>query len=120
MAFIHRHKQRKLCIRISCCPYLHQLHEVLKVLLLINGQLAVVVDDAVVLHFAVTADAQGVIPRIVGAFPHQEQTRLWGVEKPLGLFSSNLAMKPAGEKPGKMGKKDQKKEGIQKQREITS
>lgn len=37
-------------------PHLNQLHQVLKVLLLINGELAIVVDDAVVLHFPITAD----------------------------------------------------------------
>ncbi len=48
-------------------PHLNQLHEVFKVHLLINGQLAVMVDDAVVLHLAIAADAQGVITGIVGA-----------------------------------------------------
>lgn len=77
-------------------PHLNQLHEVLKVLLLIDGELAVVVDDAVVLHLPVTADTEGVIARIVGAFPHQEQTRLWGVQEPLGLLARYLPMKPPG------------------------
>lgn len=54
----------------STISHLYQLHEVLKVLLLINGEFAVVVDDAVVLHLAVTANAQGIITGIVGAFPH--------------------------------------------------
>lgn len=76
--------------------HLNQLHKVLKVLLLIDGELAVVVDDAVVLHLPITADTQGVISRIVGAFPHQEQARLWRVQEPLGLLTSYLPMKPAG------------------------
>lgn len=78
----------------STVSHLHQLHEVLKVLLLVDGELAVVVDDAIVLHFAVTADAQGIIARIVGALPHQEQTCLWRVKQPLGLLPSYLPMKP--------------------------
>lgn len=79
----------------SVVPHLNQLHEVLKILLLVNGELAIVVDDAVVFHLAVAADAQRVIARIVGALPHQEQARLWRVEEPFGLLSSYLAMKPA-------------------------
>lgn len=76
-------------------PHLHQLHEVLEILLLVDGELAVVVYDAVVLHLAVAADAQGVVAGIVGALPYQEQARLWRVEEPLGLLSSYLPMKPA-------------------------
>lgn len=57
---------------LSILPHLHQLHEVLKILFLVDGEFAIVVDDAVVLHLAITADTQGVISRIVGAFPHQE------------------------------------------------
>lgn len=79
----------------SAVPHLNQLHEVLKVLLLVNGELAVVVDDAVVLHLAVAADAQGVIAGVVGALPHQEQARLRRVEEPLGLLPCYLPMKPA-------------------------
>lgn len=79
----------------STVSHLHQLHEVLKVLLLVDCKLAVVVDDAVVLHFAIAADAQGIITGIVGALPHQEQTRLWRVEQPFSLLPSYLSMKPA-------------------------
>lgn len=77
-------------------PHLHQLHEILKELLLINGEFAVVIDDAVVLHLAVAADTQGVISRIVGALPDQEQARLRRVEETLCLFAGYLPMKPAG------------------------
>lgn len=96
--------------------HLNQLHEVLKVLLFVNGELAVVVDDAIVLHLAVAADAQGVITGIVGALTHQEQARLRRVEEPLGLLPSYLPMKPAtgmedlkdkrGEKDGKSKTKE--------------
>lgn len=53
------------------------------------------VDDAVVLHLSVAADAQGVVAGVVGALPHQEQARLWRVEQPLGLLPSYLPVKPA-------------------------
>lgn len=55
------------------------------------------VDDAVVLHLAVTADTQGVVSRIVGALAHQEQARLWRVQEPLGLLSGDLPVEPPGE-----------------------
>ena len=84
-------------------PHLHQLHEVLKVLLLVDGELAVVVDDAVVLHLAVAADAQGVVAGVVGALPYQEQTCLRRVEEPLSLLPSYLPMKPAGGREEKEG-----------------
>lgn len=81
----------------AAAPHLHQLHQVLKVLLLVDGELAVVVDDAVVLHLPVTAHTQGVVSRVVGALPHQEQARLRGVQEPLRLLSSDLPMEPPGE-----------------------
>lgn len=97
----------------STVSHLHQLHEVLEVLLLINGELAVVVDDAIVLHFAVAADAQGIITRIVGALPHKEQTCLWGVEQPLCLLPSYLPMKPATRREERQKMKVRKgKEGV--------
>lgn len=55
------------------------------------------VDDTVVLHLAVAADAQGVISRIVGALPHQEQARLRGVQEPLRLLSGYFPVKPPAE-----------------------
>lgn len=88
--------QRTRGKRECALAHLNQLHEILKVLLLVDGELAVVIDDAVVLHLPITADTQGVISRIVGAFPHQEQARLWRVQEPLGLLASDLPMKPAG------------------------
>lgn len=95
-------RTQERCLNI---PHLNQLHEVLKVLLFVDGELPVVVDDAVVLHLAVAADAQGVIPGIVGALPHQEQARLRRVEEPLGLLPSYLPVKPPTrrEKYGRWG-----------------
>lgn len=87
MIFLHRAR--------GASPHLNQLHEVLEVLLLVDGELAVVVDDAVVLHFAVAADAQRVVAGVVGALPHQEQARLRGVEEPLGLLPGDLPVEPA-------------------------
>lgn len=89
----------------STVSHLHQLHEVLKVLFLVDGELAIVVDDAIVFHFAVAADAQGIITGIVGALPHQEQTRLWRVKQPLRLLPRDLPMKPT------TGKEERKNEG---------
>ena len=80
--------------------HLHQLHEVLKVDLFIDAELAGVVHDAVVLHLAVTAHAQRVVPGVVGALPHQEQTRLWWAQEPLCLLPRDLAMEPAAGRPG--------------------
>lgn len=80
--------------------HLNQLHEVLKVLLLVDGELAVVVDDAVVFHLAVAAHTQSVVPGIVGALPHQEQARLRWVEEPLGLLARDFPMEPAAETDG--------------------
>lgn len=100
----------------SAVPHLNQLHEVLKVLLLVDGELAVVVDDAIVLHLAIAADAQGVIARIVGAFPHQEQARLWRVEEPLRLLPSYLPVKPATRREDRQKMKDRRQTGTQKVR----
>lgn len=80
--------------------HLHQLHEVLKVHLFIDAELAGVVHNAVVLHLAVTAHAQRVVPRVVGALPHQEQARLWWAQEPLCLFPRDLAVEPAAGRPG--------------------
>lgn len=76
-------------------PHLHELHEVFEVLLLIDGQFAVVVDDAVMLYLAVAADTQGVVSRVVGALTHQEEARLWGVKQSLGLLACDLSMEPS-------------------------
>lgn len=62
------------------------------------------VDDAVVLHLAVAADAQGVIAGIVGALPHQEQARLRRIQEPFGLLPSYLPMKPSTKKKQKRDK----------------
>lgn len=59
------------------------------------------VDDAVVFHLAVAADAQGVVAGVVGALPHQEQARLRRVEEPLGLLPSYLPVKPSEKKTGR-------------------
>lgn len=75
-------------------PHLHQLHEVFEVDLLVDAQLAGGVDDAVVLHLPLAADAQRVVPGVVGALPHQKQPRLGGVQQPLRLLPSDLPMKP--------------------------
>lgn len=80
---------------IKSIPHLHELHEVIKILLLINGQFAVVVDNAVMLHLAVTADTQGVVTRVVGALPHQEEARFRGIEEPFCLLTRDLSMKPS-------------------------
>lgn len=53
------------------------------------------VDDAVVLHLAVTTDTQGVVARVVGALTHQEEACLWGVKQPLGLLACDLSMEPS-------------------------
>ena len=79
--------------------HLHQLHEVLKVHLFIDAELAGVVHDAVVLHLAITAHAQRVVPGGVGALPHQEQACLWWAQEPLCLFPRDLAMEPAAGRP---------------------
>ncbi len=76
-------------------PYLNQLHEVFKVPLIIDSELAVVVDDAVVLHLAIAAHTQGVVAGEVGALSHQEQARFWRVKQPLCLVPRYLPMKPS-------------------------
>lgn len=67
------------------------------------------VDDAVVLHLAIAANAQGVVARVVGAFPHQEQPRLRRVEEPLGLLPSYLPVKPAGGREERQRGEDKRK-----------
>lgn len=54
------------------------------------------VDDAVVLHFAVAAHTQGVVAGEVGALAHQEQARLRGGEQALGLVPRDLPVEPSG------------------------
>lgn len=76
--------------------YLHQLHEVFKEGLFVDCELAVMVDDAVVLHLSVTADTQRVIAGKVGALAHQEQACFRRVEQTLRLIPCYLPMKPPG------------------------
>lgn len=76
--------------------YLDQLHEVIKVPLVIDTQLAVGVDDAVVLHFTVAAHTQGVVAGKVGALSHQEQAGFRRVKQQLCLIPRDLPMKPSG------------------------
>ena len=52
------------------------------------------------LHLAVAAHAQRVVPGVVGAFPHQEQACLWWAQEPLCLLPRDLAMEPAAGRPG--------------------
>lgn len=75
---------------------LNQLHEVFKVHLFIDRELAVVVDDAVVLHLAIAAYTQGVVAGEVGALSHQEQARFRRVKQLLRLIPRYLPMKPSG------------------------
>lgn len=77
-------------------PYLYKLHEVFKKDFFVDGELAIVVDDAIVLHLTVAAHTQSVVAGEVGALPHQEQACLRGVEQPLRLIPSYLPMKPSG------------------------
>lgn len=78
---------------MSC---LNQLHEVFKEPLVIDGELAVGVDDAVVLHLAVAAHTQGVVAGEVGALSNQIQARFMRGKQQLGLISRYLPMKPSG------------------------
>lgn len=75
--------------------YLNQLHEVFTEQLIINRELAVVVDDAVVLHLAIAAYAQSVVPGEVGALSHQEHAFFRGVKQPLCLIPCYLPMEPS-------------------------
>ena len=78
-----------------CIPYFHQLHEIFKVLFHVDGELAVLVDDVVVLHLALTAHTQRVVPGEVGALSYQEQPCLrWG-QQLLRLLSTDLPMEPS-------------------------
>lgn len=83
-------------IKTTTGANLNQLHEVLEVGLFVDGELAIVVHDAVVLHFAVAAHTQGVVAGEVGALPHQEQARFRGRQQALGLVSRDLAVEPPG------------------------
>lgn len=76
--------------------HLNQLHEVFKVHLIINCELAVVVDDTVVLHLAITAHTQGVVTGEVGALSHQVQAGFRRVKQLLCLVPRYLPMKPSG------------------------
>ena len=74
--------------------HLNQLHEVFKVHLVINCELAVVVDDTIVLHLAIAAHTQGVVTGEVGALSHQVQAGFRGVKQLLCLVPRYLPMKP--------------------------
>lgn len=86
--------------------YLHQLHEVFKEHLFVNRELAVVVDDAVVLHLSFTADTQCVVAGKVGALAHQEQACFRRVQQMLRPIPRYLSMEPSG----------RRRTGIQRQR----
>lgn len=76
--------------------YLNQLHEVFKEPLVIDGEFAAGVDDAVVLHLAFAAHTQSVVAGEVGALSHQEQAGFMRVKQLLGLVPRYLPMKPSG------------------------
>lgn len=76
--------------------YLYQLHQIFKEALFIDSELAIFVDDAVVLHLAVAAHTEGVVTREVGTFSYQKQACLWWVKQLLCLIPSYLPMKPSG------------------------
>lgn len=86
---------------LLCDFHLDKLHEVLEVHLLIDGELPVVVDDAIVLHFALRAHTECVVSGVVGALTHQEQPRLRRVKQSLGLFTCYLTVEPSEENRAK-------------------
>lgn len=89
--------------------YLHQLHEVFKEGLLVDGELAVMVDDAVVLHLSLAADTQRVIAGKVGALAHQEQACFRRVEQALRLIPRYLPVKPSGKEKNRRATENSQK-----------
>lgn len=82
--------------------YLNQVHEVLKVVLLVDGEPAVVVDDVVVLHLAVAAHTQRVVTGEIGALSHQEQAGFWRVKQAHRLIPCDFPMEPSVRNEGRV------------------
>jgi len=74
------------------------LPQILKVLLIIDGQLVLQVLDPVVLHLGLEANAERVVAGEVGGLAHQEQSILAGLQQVLRLVPRYAAMEPAREK----------------------
>ena len=91
--------------------HLHQLHEILEELLLVDAELALVVYDPVVLHLALAADAERVVAGVVGALAHQEQPRLRGVQQSLRLLPRDLPVEPSGSSGEREREREGEKEG---------
>ena len=87
--------------------HLHELHEVLEELLLVDAELALVVYDPVVLHLALAADAERVVAGVVGALTHQVQPRLRRVQQSLRLLPRDLPVEPSGSS----GEREREREG---------
>ena len=81
-------------IKVAFRTYFNKFCEVGEVLLLVDGDLVVLVDDAVVLHPALEADAERVVAGEVGGLPHQEQAVRARVQQLLGRVARDLAVEP--------------------------
>ena len=71
-----------------------------KIFLLVDGELVVLrtIDDPIMFHLPLVADAQRVIPWEIGGFPHEKKSILPGREEPFGFVPGDLPMKPSGGK----------------------
>lgn len=87
--------ERMWGILLRARTHLHQLHEVVEVFLLIDGEFSAVIDDAVMFHLPLTAHTQRVVAGVIRALTHQKQTRLGRIQQPLRLISCDLTVKPS-------------------------
>lgn len=95
----------RLCIRGAGQPHLHHIHEVAEADLLVDGQVAVAVQHAVVDDVAPEAHAQHVVTRVPCGLPHQEQPVLRRLQLLHCLLARDLPVEPpaAGGRAGWAG-----------------
>ena len=75
--------------------YLHKLVEVLKELLLVDGELVIFVDDVIMFHLRLRTDTQRIVTREVVTLTYEEQSVFTGLQQLLCLLTLEFAVKPA-------------------------
>lgn len=84
-------------LRIRLHTHLHQLAEIVKVLVVIDRQLVLGVLNPVVFDLLVEADAQRVVAGEVGRFAHQKQTVLARLQQVFRLLAFYPTVEPSVE-----------------------
>lgn len=80
--------------------HLYHVNEVVEVLRLVDGQLAVLVDHPVVDDLPGDADTQDIVARVTDGLPDQEEAVLGRAQRGHCLRAGDLSMEPAAADTG--------------------